>query len=403
MNDNRAGVSLLELAVILGIIGIISAVGTTLGVNAFEGAKRMATQDRLVVVKRALDQYAERNGYLPCPSRLDRTPTASSFFGDERRDGTTCIADGEGVVEITVASDSAFLGSLPTRALGLPDSYAGDGWGNKLRYVVSADHVGDIALYATTYGVITIMQGDRTTANKYAVTTNAAGTAGAAATYVVISTGPDAKGAWPMQGSEPSTGCGTSNNNDVENCDDDDLTFYDNDDVSYVDTGDANSFFDDYVVWGSNALDVMPPLPEESPIVYCPGATLNWTVAAVNCSTTVPGGYYTVAIHALADTNGATTGTASFECLGTGWDTNAEAAPAPTCVNGGVPPVVKDACSSGNCAFWCAPCENEPNAWRQFRGGMFRICEKEIISTNPCLARCTYAGSDHSYIMSHCP
>lgn len=390
VTSRRQGFSLLELAVVIGILSLIVAFGFNLSINAVEGADRLATQERLTLIKRALEQYGEEQGYLPCPARRDYIPSSHATFGDEQRSGTSCATAGSGVVQVTVDDDSIFIGSLPTKTLGLPDAYAGDGWGNKFTYAVSAGHVGEGNSYLLNDGPITVRYGDRTGTN-YAITTQRDGTAGPAAIYVVVSHGPDGKGAWPMSGTSAAVDCGASGNNDVENCDDDDFTFYD---TAYNDGTTEASFFDDYVVWGSNALDRME-MP--SAVVYCPGATLNWTVGSDTCSAIVPSDYYTAGDHDVADLNAPTTGEATFECLGNDWADTPE--PGATCDSVSPPPAAPPvgACDGGNCARWCAPCSNRPPAGGRMGRGRttsYKICEKEITSHNPCKAHCVYGSAE---------
>lgn len=97
-------------------------------------------------------------------------------------------------------------------------------------------------------------------------------TPGPAASYVVVSHGPDGRGAFPTAGtavpavklciavaanSSPlpcSVAADATKCNDIENCNEvnggSDVTFYD---TSYNDGPNAAQYFDDYVVWGSNA------------------------------------------------------------------------------------------------------------------------------------------------------
>ncbi len=327
ISSRRSGFSLLELSVVLGIIAIVVGFGMTLGGGALKAADRVTTQERMAAIKTALDNYAKANGYLPCPSDRSLLPNDPNF-GVEKRIAAYDIANptallcGQNAPGVRMVQDAvsyapahqAFIGGVPTRTLGLPDNYAGDAWGDKLTYAVSAPHTGDFRSYAEQDGVLTVMMGDRAAAPgiHYPITTQVNRTIvppafapGYGATYVVISHGPDGRGAFPMNaGSVPTnnvcfptavttssppcaSNAGPTSCNDIENCDDGTvaiippsqisgpLVFYD---TLYEDDPDMNPdhYFDDYVVWGSNAL----VRAVVSPDLYtsCPAGCESWCV-----------------------------------------------------------------------------------------------------------------------------
>ena len=92
----RRGFSLLELSVALVVVALVVGFGVTGGKNALEGSDRVTTQQRLAVIKKALDNYARLNGYLPCPARRDLTPSNASFGVESRAgSGITCTVAGD--------------------------------------------------------------------------------------------------------------------------------------------------------------------------------------------------------------------------------------------------------------------------------------------------------------------
>ena len=125
-------------------------------------------------------------------------------------------------------------------------------------------------------------------------------TPGANASYVVVSHGADGRGAFPLQASTiPSSklcnNSATANSSplpctsssstvciDIENCNND-IYFYD---TAYNDGTQASLYFDDYIVWGSYALQGMPFVT--SPYTLCPtGVCENW---CATCAINYPGG-----------------------------------------------------------------------------------------------------------------
>lgn len=259
----QRGFSLLELSVVLAIVAVVLVFGLNIATIALRGSERMTTQSRLQIVQEALDNYARMTGHLPCPSSRALTP-ASASFGFEARNTTTnvdCLVGSPGVVRAPAAGTPfVYIGTVPTRTLGLPDSYAGDAWGGKLTYAVSAAHVGSNDSYFLVDGPI-IMRAGNAGATNYIISTTRETTgtnaAGAAGVYVVVSHGKDGRGAFPVNGTAVGLAC-SSTATDGHNCDASDLVFYDTpiNDGNQTSTG----FFDDFVVWRSNALERQPTL-----------------------------------------------------------------------------------------------------------------------------------------------
>lgn len=267
----QRGFSLLELAVVLAILGVVLGFGINIGKNALEGSNRLSTLERLQLVKQSLEAYAERNGYLPCPAPTAVTPT-SATYGMESRNavaGSGCVA-GSGVV-LDAGSSSVWYGAIPFRTLGLDDGFGGDAWGNKLTYAVSASHIGNsvtgINAYAGTTGTIAIRNGTRATYTT--LTTLPTGAPGAAATFAVISHGRNLRGATRVNSTAASVACGADATQiDVENCDNGNAILFDSD---FNPGTQAATQFDDFIVWGTNALARNPviALPNACPTGVC--------------------------------------------------------------------------------------------------------------------------------------
>lgn len=277
----RSGFSLLELAVVLTILSLIVAFGLDIGRNAITGSERLGTQEKLALIKRALDQYASMNGYLPCPASPEATPGASWYSAERRASpaGAGCLGGGSGVIVVS----SNYIGMLPARNIGLPENYTYDSWGNKLLYAVSVDHVGavpgaGVRSYQDNTGAITIRTGTPNGVS-YPITTDYQGVNGRGATYVVISAGPNGRGAYPLNSSSIVFPCGTGDSPEQVNCSRNDSVYYDSD---YND-GDPQSdrFFDDYIVWGSNSTQHVPDTT--FPAASCPSGCEPW---CATCSVT---------------------------------------------------------------------------------------------------------------------
>jgi prepilin-type N-terminal cleavage/methylation domain-containing protein len=282
-HSTRAGFTLLELAVVLGIIALVLAFGLSTGTDAIGSAQKVNTQQRLKTIQLALESYVATNGYLPCPFDRALTPSSNGFGVEARLANTKCSTSGTGLVALpNAAGAQGYIGGIPVRTLGLPDSFAADAWHNKFTYAVSAPHVSGPSSYATKDPTITIYYGDRT-GTHYAITTTNNLDVGAGATYAVVSHGPDGRGAFTQDGGTVPNSCTDGGRNDYENCDDANLDFYDTD---YNDGVNTAQYFDDYIVWGSNGLRRAPAMA--NPYAgqgACAAGCESWCAP---CSGTVP-------------------------------------------------------------------------------------------------------------------
>lgn len=319
---NRLGFSLLELSVSLAVIALVAGFGVSLSSDIVNGTKRVTTQQRLITIRQALDAYVQRNGYLPCPAKRSDT-TGVSSFGLEQRFGAVCNLAAPGLVQDT--GGTIYIGAVPTTSLGLAENYMADGWNQKFLYAVSIAHTAGIGSYATIEGPITVKHGDLTTSYDI-ITGGGAGNWGA--TYVVLSHGPDRKGAYPIGGTTAPIACGAitaGNRIDNENCNTAGAIFFDSE---YNDGTQNASFFDDYIIWGSNAGSRRPD------------AYLNNTTAMGPA-------------------------TAGLGALG----------------------VNSQGCAPGVCEAWCAPCLNLPLRVSP----TVYVCQSSVVSYVPCKANCVYA------------
>lgn len=155
----QKGFSLLELAIVIGIIALVLAFGINIGSNVMKGSERITTQERLATIQKALDQFAELHGYLPCPARRDYAPSAGFYFGREERDTSNsgqCWISGGGSIQ----ANGVLYGAVPVRTLGLPDAYIADAWSGKFTYAVSNNMVGSIGSFHTENGNLRVVYND---------------------------------------------------------------------------------------------------------------------------------------------------------------------------------------------------------------------------------------------------
>jgi prepilin-type N-terminal cleavage/methylation domain-containing protein len=104
------GFSLIEMAIVLAIMGLLIAMLAPLLGDISESNRAEVTLMRLDKVNDAMVVFLRQNGRLPCPGAPDDTP-----LGIER---SSCAAgDGNS-------------GIVPFRTLGLPQADARDGYAN---------------------------------------------------------------------------------------------------------------------------------------------------------------------------------------------------------------------------------------------------------------------------------
>ena len=115
--------SLVEMAVVLAIVGLLLAMGMyTLSAQSEQRA-REDTQQRLEQAREALLGFAVANGRLPCPA----SGSATGVEADSPAGSGSCT--------------NAYNGFLPAITLGLQpvdgDGFALDAWNNRIRYAVA--------------------------------------------------------------------------------------------------------------------------------------------------------------------------------------------------------------------------------------------------------------------------
>lgn len=126
------GFTLVELSIVVAIVAVLVGGTLMLGGARLDQQRVNGTKERLNLIERALKNYAEINGRLPCPadSRLTRADTdygqASAPYGD-------CVS---GATSSPHSSGEVVSGAIPFIELALPADLMFDNWGRKFTYVV---------------------------------------------------------------------------------------------------------------------------------------------------------------------------------------------------------------------------------------------------------------------------
>lgn len=211
--QGQRGFSLIELAVVLVIIGLLVGGGIAALTAATEQTRRVGARRQLDHVREALYGFAMSEGRLPCPD-VDRD-------GSEDDDGSDCSASG---------------GGLPWADLGLGRR---DPWGSLLYYMVDHGVFADPDLVVGTTPAF-----DLSSNANLSVDDGNGNTTDTPA--VIISFGPQGSQVWTDAGYNcPAAGADGFSTDENENC---------NGDIDFIATEfrtpDATGGrFDDIVVW----------------------------------------------------------------------------------------------------------------------------------------------------------
>ena len=109
-----SGFSLIEMAVVLGVVGLITAGSVGMYSEQQTHVKWMEGDSKLLLSKASLLKFSRINKFLPCPD--------TDGDGLENRTGMACTANN---------------GSVPFNDLGISQADVQDSWGNALRYAIN--------------------------------------------------------------------------------------------------------------------------------------------------------------------------------------------------------------------------------------------------------------------------
>lgn len=121
-----SGFTLVELALVLLVIGVVSS-GLIIGIPQYlDQKKREVTTERFDLLLNVLSSYTQRHYRLPCPA--DTVDVGAVTRGMERNGGDCLNTTSESAMYAEVQ------GVLPWRELGLSESDVMDGWGRYITY-----------------------------------------------------------------------------------------------------------------------------------------------------------------------------------------------------------------------------------------------------------------------------
>ena len=134
---NQSGLTLIEVALSLTILGLITAAGINLHSRAQSQQQILVTRERMDIIVQALSVYAETAGRTPCAAAPE---AADITFGWERGVVPADLTLDAGKFPIpspSVCNTTNNFGIVPFMTLNLTPDVAKDGWGRYFTYAVS--------------------------------------------------------------------------------------------------------------------------------------------------------------------------------------------------------------------------------------------------------------------------
>lgn len=285
-----SGFTLIEVVIVLLIGGILLASFGSGLLIYFNNTKVSASKEKLERINETLVEYLAINQKLPCPA--DTTATVDSAnFGREvdalpvstvdcdtggNRNGTIVVSGARNVNG--GAQEVVRIGSVPTRALNLPDEFMYDSYGSRFLYAVSAELATDAAGYNPNNGVIDVQDSGGNSLLNNPLSPPAP--QGQNAHYVLLSHGPDQQGGITVDGVtiEACPASAATGGFDVENCDNNDAIFL----RTILSTENLGATqFDDQVLY--NSFDAQIDIPANAVVAFngaCPtDGWAEWTPA----------------------------------------------------------------------------------------------------------------------------
>jgi len=130
------GFTLIELAVVTAIIGLLAAGAVASFGSIRINTKIKETQRAMHSAELLLQSYVARNNRLPCPADPVLNPNVSAEAATYARESSAGAAGAGCHGDRQIAATGVYWGTFPAIDLGAPPREIADGWDNQLFYVV---------------------------------------------------------------------------------------------------------------------------------------------------------------------------------------------------------------------------------------------------------------------------
>lgn len=248
----------------------------------YDAQKAVETKRNMEAISEAIERFYITNQRLPCPA----IPTLNSNSAPQsasNTDTTTLRAwDDEGFYwNNGTYTCPASLGSVPTRALGLPSAQMLDGWGRRLLYHVNPSLCNSTACTISSYqgGTTTLSQSSSQTMIVQTASSNGTSLTNNAA-YVLLSFGANGLGGYLPSGSQVATT--GSDADEAENNDNDSTA-----PISYVKhsyTPSSDNYYDDLASFSTTG-QITSLAQAQAPVDYATCSSNGSALAAITNTT----------------------------------------------------------------------------------------------------------------------
>lgn len=205
------GFTLLEMSIVIVLVAAIVGIVAVVFSSLLKTYQYKETHAKMKVIQQALYEYRVAFNSIPCPADVT-LPLGHTHFGVMAQNLGICTG---GIPTANFSSvdgtpQEPREGMVPTQTLHLPDDYAFDGWGRRMMYIVNKD--------VTQLGGFNIVTGydptQRMTINNEQGNPNTQ-----LAVYVLVSYGPNGHGGYPRKGGTTRINAGSTNLDELNNCD----------------------------------------------------------------------------------------------------------------------------------------------------------------------------------------
>lgn len=217
---SQSGFSLIQLSLLMTAAGLIMVAMLPGGEGSSYLSRMQVSHDRMMRIEKASEGYMATYGHRPCPA--DATvDLGAATFGREAANAGSCIGGTPAAnFDGTDANANVVAGGVPNVALGLPDEYAFDGFGNRFTYVADRRATAKTSCLALQGG------SKPKPGNTGDIEIRDAASSGnllSNTMWALISHGQDAHGAFPMEGQGATGGGSLANRLNTGNSDADTL------------------------------------------------------------------------------------------------------------------------------------------------------------------------------------